>query len=871
MYSNLNSVIISTNMKSGINASLICTVLNEQENIEKLIDSVASQSMLPDEFIIVDGESKDSTQKLIKEKIRQYSKKLNIKLIVKKGNRSVGRNEGIKKASNNIILLTDSGCLLEKNWVKNIGKPFENKSVDVVAGFYKGKYKNIFQKSLIPYVLVMRNKVNTDTFLPATRSMALKKYVWKKLKGFDEELSHNEDFAFANKIKNAGFNIKFEENAVVYWLPRKNIIQAFKMFFRFSYGDIESGILRTNVFFLFLRCILGTYLILLIPIMKSVVLNVFILLLLLSYIFWSIFKNYRYVESVKAIIYLPLLQFISDLAVLSGTTIGFIKTISLKNIIKYFKLNKGLPAVLIIYCVTILSVIGFGIPNIDHPFNYFMDEWHQSQSVRNLFTVGSPNVEGSANGSIFQFFLTGLYLVPFIIVGIVNPFAINSSVLNLEEQIKLFEILRLNTLFFGIACIILFYYICKKYFKLNPLLAVFFFVFNPLWIMLSNYFKYDIALMFWILLSFLFFLRYSEKPNFLNYLFAGIFSALALSTKLSPIPLLLVYILIYFLFTKNLFKNIRWLIVGLFLYTVTFLSFGIPDIILGKGNLTEYLTSNLLETPGLESSNIKLGTNLWSYLTTNLFPSIFGHTFYFGFVLSFTVLCLSIRKNLINHKENIILFICLIIFLLSLYPLKIGATNNRVLVLLPFMAIFIAIGIKKVLNFSKNKLLKSFILGIIFIVIMVQIFETYSWVYVKLSKDPRQTSSEWILKNIPKGEVLGIENIPIYQGLPDLVIKEFYLKEYGINQKFNYNYLVLNPPFKNLPKYIILTNEEFDAKYLINSEGKMILEKINRQNYKKVSQFTPDFKYLRIFTNDLNYQISGLIQSPITLSIYEKK
>ena len=117
---------------------------------------------------------------------------------------------------------------------------------------------------------------------------------------------------------------------------------------------------------------------------------------------------------------------------------------------------------------------------------------------------------------------------------------------------------------------------------------------------------------------------------------------------------------------------------------------------------------------------------------------------------------------------------------------------------------------------------------------------------------------------------MGIENIPIYQGLPDLVVKEFYLKQYGIKQDFNYSYNILNPSFKNLPKYIILTNEQFDTKYLIKSEGKMILERINKQNYKKISQFAPDFKYLRIFTNDLNYQISGLIQSPITISIYEK-
>ncbi|PIR79715.1 MAG: hypothetical protein COU25_03825 [Candidatus Levybacteria bacterium CG10_big_fil_rev_8_21_14_0_10_35_13] len=871
MYSNLNNAIISTNMNGKVKASLVCTVLNEENNIEDFIDSVAKQTVLPDEFIIVDGGSSDKTVEQIKNQISKSKYKRTFKLIIKKGNRSIGRNEGIKKSSNNIILLTDAGCLLDKNWIENIIKPFENQSVDVVAGYYKGKYKNIFQKSLIPYVLVMKDKVDPNTFLPATRSMALRKYVWEKLKGFDEKLSHNEDYAFANKVKKAGFTIRFEKKAIVYWFPRKNLLQAFKMFFRFSYGDAESGILRTKVIFLFLRYIFGIYFILLVPIMKSILLNSFILTSFLSYITWSISKNYKYVKDLRGVIYLPLLQFTSDLAVLLGTTFGFIKTVSLKKIVNYFKENKRLSIVLVIYSVTMLSIIGYGIPNASHPFNYFMDEWHQGQAVRNLFTQGSPNIEGSANGSIFQFFLTGLYLVPFIVFGIVNPFAIKSSVLQLDVQYTLFEILRLNTLFFGLASILLFYYICKKYFQLNTFTAIFFFVFNPVWIMLSNYYKYDIALMFWILLSFLFFLRYSEKQNFLNYLLAGIFSALALSTKLSPLPLLLVYILIYFMFTKDRIKNISWLIAGLFLYTITFIAFGIPDIILGKGNLTEYLNSNLLETPALECSNIILPTNLWIYLTTDLYPSIFGHIFYFGFVLSFVGFCLSLRKNLVNNKANLVLFMCLILFLLSLYPLKIGATNNRVLVLLPFMVIFLAGFINWFLNKLKRNLLKLIILTVIMGVVVIQIFETYSWVYVKLSNDPRQTSSEWILKNISKGEALGIENIPIYQSLPDIVLKEFYLKQYAITQDFNYNYVVLSSYDKKYPNFIIMTNDEFDSKYLIESESKSILKKIKKQNYRKISQFTPDFKYLNLFTNDLNYQISGLIQAPITVSIYEKK
>ena len=66
----------------------------------------------------------------------------------------------------------------------------------------------------------MEDKIKEE-FLPATRSMAFRKEVWKKIGGFDENLSHNEDYAFANKIKKLGFKIKFVQDAVVNWIPRK--------------------------------------------------------------------------------------------------------------------------------------------------------------------------------------------------------------------------------------------------------------------------------------------------------------------------------------------------------------------------------------------------------------------------------------------------------------------------------------------------------------------------------------------------------------------------------------------------------------------------------------------------------------------------
>ena len=859
--------------------SLITTVFNEQNTIIKFLQSVFEQSKLPDEIIIVDGGSTDNTlSEISKFRFPQNKKVPNIKILFKNGNRSVGRNEGIKYASSELILLTDSGCVLDKNWVKEITKPFADKKTDVVAGYYKGVGKTIFQKSLIPYVLVMPDKVKKEEFLPATRSMAIKKSIWKKVGKFDEKLSHNEDYAFANRLKSSGAKITFTKNAIVNWIPRKNIFESFRMFFRFALGDIQANLFRDKVVYLFLRYIFAAYLLALSVIMKSVPLNLFIIFCFIGYILWSVWKNYKYVRNYKAFIYLPLLQFTSDVAILLGTTFGLVQKISIKSFVSLILNNKGVAVVILIYTLTMISIISYGIPNPSHPFNYFMDEWHQSQSVRNLFTIGSPNVSGSANGSIFQFFLTGIYLIPFQIFGVINLFAIKSSVINLDLQFRLFEILRLNTLLFGALSIILVSYISKKYFKLNTFLAAFLFAINPLWLMLGNYFKYDIALMFWILVSLLFFLRYLKSQSLPDFLFAGFFSALAFSVKLSAIPLLPIYILTFFLFTQKFSSKFKYLAAGIALFIATFMLFGIPDIILGKGSLVEYLTSNLASSPST-SYNFILGMNYFQYLVLRLLPSNFGHALYFVAGASIILLGLkfltentnikNLKNTLTKNKNYVLLVVFFGLFAISLLPLKLGAGANRALVLLPFITISFQLFVSKLFS-CRKKVIKILAIIIVVSTLLVQTFESFTWLKFKIDPDPRNISSQWIKTNIKQGATIGVENIPIYQMLPDIIVKEFYLNQYGRGQNNVYKYEVVKSSTKNFPEIIVLTNDNMEYKYLIKSDKKELVKKLKKENYKIIAQFKPDFKYFKYFGNELDFYLSGIILTPDTITVYEK-
>lgn len=298
--------------------SFVATVLNEEKTIDQLLLSIDKQQLKPDEIIFVDGGSFDSTVEKIK-LFGELCPHLNIKCyVISGGNRAMGRNKGIRFSRGEIIVISDAGCILDQNWLKNIVEPFRDPKIDVVAGYYKAKTISIFEKCIAPYVLVPRDRINIHNFLPASRSMALRKAVWKKLGGFPEKFSDNEDFVLANEMKKKQINIFFTDKAIVSWYPCKNIKSFVVMIFRFARGDTKANLRYGKMLTVYTRYIVFVLLFLSFPIM-------YLLITLFLYLSWAVWKNYRYVNHPLAIIYLPLLQFSSDIAIMAGFIIGIFR------------------------------------------------------------------------------------------------------------------------------------------------------------------------------------------------------------------------------------------------------------------------------------------------------------------------------------------------------------------------------------------------------------------------------------------------------------------------------------------------------------------------------------------------------------------
>lgn len=221
--------------------SVIATVLNEGESIRRLIDSLAAQTTPPDEIVIVDGGSTDNTFNIL----NSYQQKLPLKAILAPGvNISEGRNLAIQAASGDIIAVTDAGVKLAPDWLEHLTAPFQNLSVQVVGGFFKGDSHTLFEVAMSATVLPLADEIDPLTFLPSSRSIAFRKSAFDAVGGYPEWLDFCEDLIFDLRLKQKFGAFAFAPDALVSFRPRTSIKSFFKQYKLYARGDGKADLWR---------------------------------------------------------------------------------------------------------------------------------------------------------------------------------------------------------------------------------------------------------------------------------------------------------------------------------------------------------------------------------------------------------------------------------------------------------------------------------------------------------------------------------------------------------------------------------------------------------------------------------------------------
>lgn len=175
--------------------SIIIPTKNSANFLAKCLDSLKKQTYNKIEIIVVDNNSSDKTKDIA----RKYTKK-----VYNHGpERSAQVNYGVAQAKGKFIYKIDSDFVLDKDVVKEC--------VDKIKEGFDAVVVHNTPDVSVGWIARIR-KFEVDMYkYDITHSSArfVKKSVYEKINGFNEEITAGEDYDFQNKLNRSGYKTGF--------------------------------------------------------------------------------------------------------------------------------------------------------------------------------------------------------------------------------------------------------------------------------------------------------------------------------------------------------------------------------------------------------------------------------------------------------------------------------------------------------------------------------------------------------------------------------------------------------------------------------------------------------------------------------------
>ncbi len=189
--------------------SIVIPVYNEEDTLRSCLNSIASQTVKPDEVIVVDNNSTDASAQIA----TQFDF---VKLITEeKQGIAHARNAGFDYANGDVVGRIDADTIINDDWVETIIDIFRNQGISAVSGqvgYYDGLWPRF--NSVIDNFFRSRlsNKMLGNLFLYGA-SMAITKDAWKKIRKLvcTSDIIH-EDLDLAIHLNSLNLRVAYSNN-----------------------------------------------------------------------------------------------------------------------------------------------------------------------------------------------------------------------------------------------------------------------------------------------------------------------------------------------------------------------------------------------------------------------------------------------------------------------------------------------------------------------------------------------------------------------------------------------------------------------------------------------------------------------------------
>jgi glycosyltransferase involved in cell wall biosynthesis len=240
--------------------SVIATVLNEVEDIPRLIGSLLQQAPAAGELIIVDGGSWDGTWEWLSKTARDHPTLRPIRdetcsLKFTPGPVSKGRNVAIEAARSELIACADAGCTYAPDWLANLTAPLGSGEAEYALGgaCLDQRDATVWDLASAPF-LGVKLSLTAPTKSCTARSMAFTKDLWRRIGGFPETVLLGDDTHFDLEARRLA-RPAFVQNAKAIYRPQNGFFSACRQLTRYAISDGILGVRFSRLFRNASRCV----------------------------------------------------------------------------------------------------------------------------------------------------------------------------------------------------------------------------------------------------------------------------------------------------------------------------------------------------------------------------------------------------------------------------------------------------------------------------------------------------------------------------------------------------------------------------------------------------------------------------------------
>jgi len=198
-----------------VRVSVGIITLNAEKTIARCLSSLVSQTLKPDEIIVVDGSSEDRT--------REVALEFPVKLVVgpRKHTLGLSRNMAVRAAQNEILAFIDADDYAETDWLENVTRGFSSTEFkwDLLGGRRaRGQIRKVkSEKASLVLIKGFGKRLGVS-------GTAYRKELIEGLGYFDEESFFGvDDTDLAVRIIQAGYKVMYAPDAVIHFQPATSV------------------------------------------------------------------------------------------------------------------------------------------------------------------------------------------------------------------------------------------------------------------------------------------------------------------------------------------------------------------------------------------------------------------------------------------------------------------------------------------------------------------------------------------------------------------------------------------------------------------------------------------------------------------------